>query len=93
VQTALQRLAHHARVGARGRGDQDRVEVELAQHCVVVAVGGDAGVLLEHAEHVLRRIAHRDELDLGMSVDDREMGQAHLAESDYSDPDHGDPRL
>ena len=92
-QIPLKRETHHVHVCAGRRCDQHRVEVDVAEHRLVVTVGGHSRVLLEHAEDVARRVADRRNLDLGMRVGDREVRHAHLAEPDDRELDHVDPRL
>ena len=88
VQAMFERGAHQRPVRPGWRRDQDRVEINLAQHRLVAPVGRERGLLPEHASHIARRLADRCDLDLGVHVGDREVREAHLAEPDDREPDH-----
>ncbi len=88
VQPARERLLHHRGVQARGRRDHHRVERLFREHALQVGMALEAGKLAERIGEVRRGVARGHDLDLGMRLEDGEMGQPHLAQSCESDPNH-----
>jgi hypothetical protein len=73
-------------VQARGRRDHHRVERLLREHALEVGMALEPVNLASASVRYAEGSHAATDLDLGMRLEDGEMGQPHLAQSCESDP-------
>src|SRR5262249_12898407 len=85
VPAVLEGPGHRVGVGLGRRRDDDTVDI---LHLSIILDRPNSQVFLQHREHQTGRIRDRCDHDLRVSVQDRVMGEAHLAGADQTDSHH-----
>jgi hypothetical protein len=74
MQVSIQGGADHLGMKPGGSRDKHCIQRLLGKQLAKVGIGFDVGVLTQDAKKIFRRVANRDELNIGVSIYDGAMG-------------------